>query len=392
LSYYIFQGSPDVFEVNDYIDSAVENDQKIHWNVSRYREDIQVGDKVFLWRSIGRAPEKSGVVGYAVVTSPPEPDPANEAAYRAELVVVASNTQPKQLVKRDWMQEDPILCDLGILANAQGSNFRVTPEQGRRLHQLTSNTGVPWNKPETIAGLWLYNELGDGSISKGKDSEVARVASQIGRAVTGVYNKVMNFRAIDPRDARAGMTGGGQMAREVWNAYYDAASKTLDVDVLERDYRRLWHTQTNAVTNLKGEEVPAAPVEASDDDIADKRLVSITRRRGQPAFRKRLLHLYDGKCAISGVDIDLVLDAAHIVNHAESGVNHSDNGILLRSDLHDLFDAGLIVINPEDYTLAVDGSLSESIYYQYQGKAIAPRTDGSQPSSDYILQKNRSGG
>ncbi|MFT4767447.1 MAG: hypothetical protein ACI8RN_000573 [Glaciecola sp.] len=38
----------------------------------------------------------------------------------------------------------------------------------------------------------------------------------MGRAVTGVYNKVMSFRHIDPRDERAGMSGGGDMVREVW--------------------------------------------------------------------------------------------------------------------------------------------------------------------------------
>lgn len=404
MSYYIFQGNPELFDINEYIEAAIDTNTSIRWLVTRYADDIAIGDEVFLWRSAGKESEKSGVVGYARVISRPAHMPEDALskglwkthkgeglALRVELEVIAGNTQPRQLVRRDWMKEDPVLSDLAILKMASGTNFKVTTEQGRRLHQLTMNTGIDWNKQETIAGLWLYNKLGDGSISKGKDSDVAKVAVQIGRAVTGVYNKVMNFRAIDPRDDRAGMSGGGKLAREVWDAYYDTGNATLDVEALESDYRRLWPP---AATLPPGDiENPAtAPLEAPDDDIVDKRLVSITRRRGQPAFRKRLLHLYDGRCAISGVDIDLVLDAAHIVNHAKSGVNHSDNGILLRSDLHDLFDAGMIVINPENYTIEVDESLSNSLYYAYNGNSVAPRNDGTQPSPDYIKQKNRSGG
>jgi hypothetical protein len=66
-------------------------------------------------------------VGYAkVVTAPaamPEDDLAVQLwktdkgegiAVRAELELISGNTQPKQLVKREWMKEDPILCELGI--------------------------------------------------------------------------------------------------------------------------------------------------------------------------------------------------------------------------------------------------------------------------------------
>lgn len=105
-----------------------------------------------------------------------------------------------------------------------------------------------------------------------------------------------------------------------------------------------------------------------------------------------MLQLYDGKCAISGVDIDLVLDAAHIVSHAESGVNHSDNGILLRSDLYDLFDAGLLRIEPTDFAVEIAEELADSVYWMYDGKKLPPRIDGSQPSADYVKQKNRAGG
>ncbi|HEX2206797.1 MAG TPA: HNH endonuclease signature motif containing protein [Longimicrobium sp.] len=80
--------------------------------------------------------------------------------------------------------------------------------------------------------------------------------------------------------------------------------------------------------------------EAPDDDPA--RLAQFARkvRRGQAKFRQNLLKLYGGRCAVSGWAPESVLEAAHILLHADSGLNHSENGILLRADLHILFDDG----------------------------------------------------
>ena len=52
----------------------------------------------------------------------------------------------------------------------------------------------------------------------------------------------------------------------------------------------------------------------------------------------------NNKCTIS-LMIFQVLDAAHIFSHSESGINQQSNGILLRTDIHNLFDKHLIKIN-----------------------------------------------
>jgi predicted RNA-binding protein with PUA-like domain len=402
MSFFIFQSNPESFDINGYLDSAAAKGAPIRWLVNQHEEELTIGDYVFLWRSQGKTPGQAGVVGFAKVTSSPammDDDPSAPSYWlndkgkgrqvRVDLELIAVNTNNKQLVKRDWMKDDPMLFDLGILKMASGTNFPISSREASRLNLLVQNTGVPWNKSESIAGLWLYNRLIDKPISKSKDSLTAQVAVNIGRAVTGVYNKVLNFRALDPRDDRAGLSGGGATDKVVWESYYDPDAESLKTEQLEADYQRIWGAQSiGRSSSTPGKE----PNEAVDDDVAWKRLASLTRRRGQPAFRKRLLYLYDHKCAISGVNIDLVIDAAHIVNHAVSGVNHSDNGILLRSDLHDLFDAGLLVIDPDQYTVQIDESLSESEYWSLNGKTLHKRIDGSQPSKAYIAQKNRAGG
>ena len=91
------------------------------------------------------------------------------------------------------MKIDPILEDLSILKNAQGTNFQVTDIQGKRLIELVSNTGKPWSKSESVAALYLYTQLLDKPISKSNDSEVAQLGVKIGRATTGVYNKIIGL-------------------------------------------------------------------------------------------------------------------------------------------------------------------------------------------------------
>lgn len=79
------------------------------------------------------------------------------------------------------------------------------------------------------------------------------MALQIGRAVTGVYNKVMNFRHLDPQDLRAGLSGAGSIDRKVWAEYYDVAAKRIDVARLDAEYMRRW------VTTRVKEQVPDVP-------------------------------------------------------------------------------------------------------------------------------------
>jgi hypothetical protein len=405
MNFFIFQGNPDLFDISGYIDASIESDLPVRWLVKRFKGEIEVGDRIFLWASAGSEKKNSGIVGYGKILSHPALLPDDELSsrfwktdqgvgdqLRVDIEITSSNTSPKRLIKREWMKNDPILEDLNILKNAQGTNFQVNDIQGKRLIELVSNTGKPWSKSECVAALYLYTQLLDKPISKSNDSSVAELGVKIGRATTGVYNKIMNFRSIDPNDPRKGMSGSGKIDRQVWKNYYEASTGKLNMGLLREDYSQLFSAKT-VVTQEKrsNDERIKIPQEASDDNVSDKRLVSISRRRGQPAFRKRLLVLYDGKCAITGEAVDEVVDAAHIVNHSQSGVNHSDNGILLRSDVHDLFDAGLLMVNPSDYSIIIDESLKETSYFQFNGNKLAARVDGTQPSKDYLARKNRSG-
>lgn len=74
--------------------------------------------------------------------------------------------------------------------------------------------------------------------------------------------------------------------------------------------------------------------------------VPTRRRLGQEAFKLALLDAYDGRCAVTHQAVRPVLEAAHIHPVAAGGLHRLDNGLLLRSDVHRLFDLGYLSITP----------------------------------------------
>lgn len=117
-------------------------------------------------------------------------------------------------------------------------------------------------------------------------------------------------------------------------------------------------------------------------------LRSIALRRGQPAFRKSLMSAYGGICAITGCAVSSVLEAAHIIPYLGDDTNHVQNGLLLRADIHTLFDLGLVTIEPETYIVRVSPELSDSGYWEHEGKALqVPTSKHEWPSKEALAQR-----
>ena len=117
---------------------------------------------------------------------------------------------------------------------------------------------------------------------------------------------------------------------------------------------------------------------------ARKRLAQeIVVRRGQSRFRGQLLEAYDGRCAISGSSTQEVLEAANIRSYMGDYSDSVTNGLLLRADIHTLFDLGLIWV--ERGIVATASHLRKTEYGQFIGKQISlPRDPCQHPSSDKL--------
>jgi HNH endonuclease len=103
--------------------------------------------------------------------------------------------------------------------------------------------------------------------------------------------------------------------------------------------------------------------------------VLVRPRLGQGAFRIVVTDTYQRRCAVSGERTLPALDAAHIRPFSKGGAHEPSNGILLRRDIHSLFDAGYVTISPE-LKFEVSRRIKEEFqngrhYYAFHGQEIA---------------------
>jgi putative restriction endonuclease len=117
-------------------------------------------------------------------------------------------------------------------------------------------------------------------------------------------------------------------------------------------------------------------------------------RLGQAAFRVLVTDAYERKCAISGEKTLPVLEAVHIKAYAESGPHLISNALLLRSDLHKLFDSGYLTIT-KDLRVEVSRRIKEEFqngkeYYKYHGGSILnlPHRMQDRPDPGFIQWHN----
>ncbi len=123
-------------------------------------------------------------------------------------------------------------------------------------------------------------------------------------------------------------------------------------------------------------------------DAKEKILRSVALRRGQPQFRQSLLKVYNYKCAISNCKVEAVLEAAHIIPYFGEESNHIKNGILLRSDLHLLFDRRLITVNADNFSVIIDPSLKDTDYQKFENiKIFLPKNPSFWPSQDALRKR-----
>jgi predicted restriction endonuclease len=119
----------------------------------------------------------------------------------------------------------------------------------------------------------------------------------------------------------------------------------------------------------------------STEDARERIFRAIVIRRGQPKFRKDLIDAYDGKCAVTGYDSDYALEACHILPYRGEQTNHVTNGLLLRSDIHTLFDLGKTAVNTDNMSLIIADALKATRYRELDGAALhIPRSPLHRPN------------
>lgn len=102
--------------------------------------------------------------------------------------------------------------------------------------------------------------------------------------------------------------------------------------------------------------------------------VSVRPRLGQGLFSLAVRDAYEGACAITHEHSMPALEAVHIKPYGQGGEHRVSNGLLLRRDLHRLYDLGYVTVTP-DYVFSVGNRLRDEYnngksYYGLHGSEI----------------------
>jgi putative restriction endonuclease len=115
----------------------------------------------------------------------------------------------------------------------------------------------------------------------------------------------------------------------------------------------------------------------------------VKQRLGQGTFKMTLVDAYERACAVTNEHSLPVLEAAHIVPYAKGGEHSTRNGMLLRRDLHTLFDMGYLTVSPE-YRLELSPRLRQDygngrLYESYHGNPITvPKNPKDRPDPQLL--------
>jgi predicted restriction endonuclease len=92
---------------------------------------------------------------------------------------------------------------------------------------------------------------------------------------------------------------------------------------------------------------------------------------------------------VTGTDVLPALDAAHISPYSGPASDHIENGLLIRIDIHALFDLGLLAIDSSSMRCLLDSSLASTSYADLEHRKLRLPVDGAKQPSALALDAHR---
>lgn len=211
----------------------------------------------------------------------------------------------------------------------------------------------------------IESYAGKGAYAALRDTPVLRFESVGTGATKGSTRSILLFPDVVAEmvsTVRQGVTTRSALKNALWEQFDGTYPALAGVD---QDYINLALHLVNGPQN----------VDLPSDAPSGTALRRILVRQGQQAFRREVYIAYGGRCFITGGEIASLLDAAHIHPFSKSKSNKTANGLLLRTDIHTLFDIGLLNIKPSTPLGSVrvelaEGLLADSNYKKLHGKTV----------------------
>ena len=280
-----------------------------------------------------------------------------------------------QLVNRDrWVSQARTAVDRWKWANgAQLARFKRTPFCPEKYHELSTMTKIDEGDIVVVPSV-------DNAGGKSGFAMVTAVKARSASWQKGCYwydkgqpkhqyRHVLSVRVLDPKGAFFS------------NARHESISNNLSHRA--KPVQRI--RNENLINSLSALRPFLRPVKLNslgkfklenEKQNREKIERQIAARQGQGAFREKLLIVYGKQCAISACDAVEALDAAHIVPHSISALDDERNGILLRADLHTLFDRRLLAINPNTRKVELHPRVRDA-YGEFEGSSLRNATPSS---------------
>jgi hypothetical protein len=295
-------------------------------------------------------------------------------------------TNKKRHLKFTALEEDPTIEDFEESYATEWEYHLLSPRTSLRLELISIKTGHDFDRADSMRCLLAYEECRRKGLSLEKSDPVIKAALETGRLMTSISFKLANFRALDPRVEAKGFDGVASVDRLVWDHYYQVERKDIDISRLRDDLAR--HEFSDPLTFVVEDKAEPTgeyqPIQDEDKLQAYARRV----RRGQSRFRKALHTLYGSRCAFTSTDEQSVLEACHIISHAKTGDNSLDNGLLLRSDIHVLFDEHLMTLANDGKRILVHKEVTAPEYARLRGTSPGIRPSTPESHLGLIRQHN----
>ncbi len=179
-------------------------------------------------------------------------------------------------------------------------------------------------------------------------------------------------------------TGGYKVWGLAFVERYNSLSRMFTlhgpVDALTERLGRFTFANPDSLSNKE-------QVEMSQGTEEERRFVRRLMRQQQDDFRRKLLGAYDFRCAISDADVPEGLQAAHIEPYRGVRSQKTSNGVLLRADIHLLYDARLLSITPENHIIRLSERLQASTYREFNGRRIRIPDRAADQPDDSLLER-----
>lgn len=259
-----------------------------------------------------------------------------------------------------WLYPVNELSDY-YLETAGGGRLRVTPENLWSEIQANPNRSDSWYLSSGYRSmrvsdlLWIYS------------AGAHQFICALGRVVRVEQDRAGQWHAILIWDLEATLALKEKPLER--SAFHQIPQHPQRANESTKKYLDRWLLKHE----IRHSNVDEAAI--STEDLRLKVLATIVQRQGQSEFRRRLMRNYGGRCCATGESAEAVLEAAHITPYLGAQSHRAANGLLLRADLHTLFDLHLISIDKHG-RWAISSQLDGTSYVMLRGKKPrSPKSD-----------------